>query len=61
MKLFAVSICIIILSACAAKTTSFLEHESSSTAMPNQDVETDNNIEKYNKNVYSSSDKFNYR
>lgn len=47
MKLFAVSICIIILSACAAKTTSFLEHESSSTAMPNQDVETDNNIEKY--------------
>ena len=47
MKLFAVSICVIILSACAAKPSSFLEHESSSTAMPDKNVETDNNIEKY--------------
>lgn len=47
MKLFAFAVCIIILSACAAKTTSFLEYESSSTAVPDNNMETDNNLEKY--------------
>ena len=48
MKYLSVFACFIFLASCAANnTTSFLQHESTSTDTVAEHAETDNNIEKY--------------